>query len=67
MTPALVALIDDSTNLAGLLWLLSDASGQRGDADARSALRLAARIAEGIVEQLQRLETPAQGEAECRQ
>lgn len=66
MTPGpLVALLDDAANLSGLLWLASDAAARRGDEDTHRALRVAARVAEGIVEQLERLDLARQGENAC--
>lgn len=52
-TPARAALAGDAEDLAALLHVLSDAAAQRGDEDTRRTLRLAARQAEAIAEQLE--------------
>jgi hypothetical protein len=49
----LAAILAEAEDLASLLWVVADAAAQRGDEDARRALRLLARHAEELVQQLE--------------
>jgi hypothetical protein len=59
MAPALRALSDDVGDLIAALHLLASAALERGDQDARGALRLLARHGERITERLEELQDAA--------
>jgi Ribonuclease G/E len=55
MTAAVTAILIDLRDLEAMLHILGDAAEGRGDEDSRRALRLLARHAERLEEQLERL------------
>lgn len=61
IAPAVRALTDDVGDLVAALHLLAAAAVERGDADAKGALRLLARHGERITEALERLQRATKG------
>lgn len=61
LAPSLRALADDVTDLASALHLLGAAAAERGDADSRGSLRLLARYAESISDDIERVMDAAGG------
>ena len=55
MTAAVTAILIDLRDLEAMLHILGDAAESRGDEDSRRALRLLARHAERLEEQMERL------------
>ncbi len=60
LAPALRALSDDVGDLIAALHLLASAALERGDMDARGALRLLARHGERVTESLEGLQRVAE-------